>query len=104
MVALATTFHPVLGVLLFYMGPCLPTVCWLRCEHTDKQFVSLLACQRQFVVPYSEIGNPDTHLSSQHTGENGWVKSQEETHLSLRQHADGSALDVGPSDSFSAEA
>ena len=41
MVALATTFHPMLGVLLFYMGPCLPTVCWLRCEHW--QCVSLFA-------------------------------------------------------------
>ena len=47
--------------------------------------------------------NPDIHFFSQQTGENGWVKSQEETHLSLRQHADGSALDVGPSDSLGAE-
>ena len=29
-------FPPFLGVLLFYMGPCLSTVCWLRCGHTDN--------------------------------------------------------------------
>ena len=55
------------------------------------------------VVSYAEIGNPDTHLFSQPTGENGWVKPQEGTHLSIRQHASGSALDVGPSDSLGAE-
>jgi hypothetical protein len=31
------------------------------------------------------------------------VKPQEGTHLTIRQHADGSALDVGPSDSLGAE-
>ena len=55
------------------------------------------------VVSYAEIGNPDTHLFSQQTGENGWVKPQEGTLPSIRQHAVGSALDVGPSDSLGAE-
>ena len=55
------------------------------------------------VVSYAAIGNPDTHLFSQQTGENGWVKPQEGTLPSIRQHAVGSALDVGPSDSLGAE-
>ncbi len=54
-------------------------------------------------VSYAEIGNPVTHLLPQQTGENGWVKPQEGTHLTIRQHADESALDVGPSDSLGAE-
>jgi hypothetical protein len=56
----------------------------------------------KFETP-ANIDNPDTHQISELTGENGWVKPQEGTHLSIQPHADESALDSGPSDSLGAE-
>ncbi len=44
------------------------------------------------------IGSPDISLLTPSTGENEWVQPQEGSHLSIRPHADESALDVGPSD------
>ena len=44
MVALATTFHPMLGVLLFDMGLCFAN-CLLAPLRTHRQCVSLPACQ-----------------------------------------------------------